>query len=196
MTFFFFFFFVTDLLTSFFSLIFFFLCYWRDGFHFLFFFLLFFYLNVASFIFFFLFSFLTFSGCLAFFLSSSFCAHMFIFSLILVGFFLKTFCYAFFYTLISVYLYIILFFLSIMCYLLLYLIGTWWSIYTNFVFNKTKKFFIHQLFHPPNQTQMRKIKFFSILPLLYPFCIFYSPIFLSSQPNEPLNSFIVVLWVK
>ena len=132
---------------------------------------------------------------------------MFIFLLILVGFCFCSFFFLennfglisyafFFYTLMSVYLYIIFFFKSIMCYLLLYLIGIWWLIYTNFIFNKTKKFFIHPLFHPPNQTQMRKTKIFSILPLFYSFYIFYSPNFPSSQPNEPLNSFIVVLWIK
>ena len=71
-----------------------------------------------------------------------------------------------------------------MCYLLFYLIGTWWSIYTNFIFNKTKKFSIHLLFHPPNQTQMSETKIFSIFPLFYHFFIFYPFTFPSSQPNE------------
>ena len=77
----------------FFPLIFF-LCYRRDGFHF------------SLFIIFFFFS-LTFSECEAFFFF--FCAHIFIFSLILFCFFLKILLWFVFNTLISVYLYIIFF---------------------------------------------------------------------------------------
>ena len=65
----------------------------------------------------------------------------------------------FFITLISVDLYIIK---KKMCYILFYLIGTWWLIYTNFIFNKTKKFSVHLLFHSLNQTQMKETKIFSI----------------------------------
>ena len=72
-----------------------------------------------------------------------------------------------------------------MHYLLFYLIGTWWSIYTNFIFNKINFFSIHPLFHPPNQIQMRAIKIFSILLLFYLLCIFDPPTFWSSQLNGP-----------
>ena len=72
-----------------------------------------------------------------------------------------------------------------MHYLLFYLIGTWLSIYTNFIFNKINFFSIHPLFHPPNQIQMRAIKIFSILLLFYLLCIFDPPTFWSSQLNGP-----------
>ena len=61
----------------------------------------------------------------------------------------------------------------IVYYFLFYLRGTWWKIYTNLIFNQTKKFFIPPLFHPLNQTQIRKTKNFSILLLFHHLSIFY-----------------------
>ena len=46
-------------------------------------------------------------------------------------------------------------------------------------FQQNKKFFIHPLFHPSNQTQMRETKIFSILSIFSILLLFY----LSNQTN-------------
>ena len=67
--------------------------------------------------------------------------------------------------------------------------------YTNSIFyppislfnqtKKKKKICIPPFFHPFNQTQMRKTKIFSILPLFHCLFIFYFPTFSSSQHTDP-----------